>query len=88
MYFVAPGNGNFRKKKSPEVILYSLCKHLNRHTRELSKGERMKANEPSVDWVIQSVLYHVFKSEFAWKICKHEIKFRHHVSHVMAYTKI
>ena len=58
MYFVAPGNGNFRKKKSPEVILYSLCKHLNPHTRELSKGERMKANEPPVDWVIQCVLYH------------------------------
>ena len=40
------------------MILYSQGKHLNPQTRELSKGDRMKANEPCVDWAIQRVLYH------------------------------
>ena len=59
MYFIAPGKGNFfSEKKKPDMILYSQGKHLNPHTRELSKGDRMKANEPCVDWAIQCVLYH------------------------------
>ena len=40
------------------MILYSLRKHLNPHTREISKSDRIKANEPCVDWIIQCVLYH------------------------------
>ena len=40
------------------MILYSQGKHLNPQTRELSKDDRMKANEPRVDWAIQYVLYH------------------------------
>ena len=61
MYFITPGNGNFFRKKIPEMILYSLCKHLNPHTRGLSKVDRvdrMKADEPCMDWVILCVLYH------------------------------
>ena len=59
MYFIAPGNGNFfEEKKSLEMILYSLRKHLNPHTREISKSDKIKANEPCVDWIIQCVLYH------------------------------
>ena len=56
MYFIAPGNGNFFHKKKPDMILYSQGKHLNPQT--LSKGDRMKANEPCVDCAIQCVLYH------------------------------
>ena len=69
------------------MILYSLRKHLNPHTREIIKGDGMKAN---LAWtgLFSVCCTTVFKSEFAWKICKHEIKFRHHVSRVMAYTKI
>ena len=40
------------------MILYSLCKHLNPHTREIIKGDGIKTNEPCVDWVIQCMLYH------------------------------
>ena len=48
----------FQKKKSLEMILYSLRKHLNPHTREIIKGDGIKTNEPCVDWVIQCMLYH------------------------------
>ena len=59
MYCIARGNGNFiPEKKSLEMILYSLRKHLNPHTREIIKGDGIKTNEPCVDWVIQCVLYH------------------------------
>ena len=40
------------------MILYSQGKHLNPQTRELSKGDRLKANEPCVHWAIQRVLYY------------------------------
>ena len=69
------------------MILYSPRKHLNPHTREIIKGDGMKAN---VTWtgLFSVCCTTVFKSEFAWKICKHKIKYRHHMSRVMAYTKI
>ena len=67
------------------MILYSPRKHLNPHTREIIKGDGMKAN---LAWtgLFSVCCTTVFKSEFAWKICKHKIKFRHHMSRVMAYT--
>ena len=40
------------------MILYSLRKRFNPHTREISKGGRIKANEPCVDWFVQCVLHH------------------------------
>ena len=53
MYFIAPGNGSFfQKKKTRHDSVFT------GQTRELSKGDRMKANEPCVDWAIQCVLYH------------------------------
>ena len=58
MYFIAPGNGDFFSEKKTRHDSVSQGKHLNPHTRKLSKGDRMKANEPCVDWAIQCVLYH------------------------------
>ena len=59
MYFIAPGNSDFfQKKKRLEMILYSLRKRFNPHTREISEGGRIKANEPCVDWFVQCVLHH------------------------------
>ena len=66
------------------MILYSLRKHLNPHTREISKSEKIKANEPCVDWIIQCVLYHGIQ---VWKICKHKMKSRHHMSHCNGLNK-
>ena len=61
------------------MILYSLRKHLNPHTREIIKGDGMKAN---LAWtgLFSVCCTTVFKSEFAWKICKHKIKIQ--TSHV------
>ena len=39
------------------MILYSL-RTPHPHTREISKSDKIKANEPCVDWIIQCVLYH------------------------------
>ena len=89
MYFVAPANGNFfRKKNYPRWF----CIHCA-NTSTLIQGNWAKVRgwkRTNLPWTgLFSVgCTTVFKSEFAWKICKHEIKFRHHVSRVMAYTKI
>ena len=59
MYFIAPGNGNFFEKKKitrDDSVFTAQTPHP--HTREISKSDRIKANEPCVDWIIQCVLYH------------------------------
>ena len=89
MYFIAPGKGNFfQKKKNPTWF----CIH-RANTSTLIQGNWAKVTGWKRTNLASTGLFSacfttVFKSEFARKICKHKIKFRHHVSRVMAYTKI
>ena len=58
MYFIAPGNGFFfQKKKARDDIVFT-AQTPHPHRREISKSDRIKANEPCVDWIIQCMLYH------------------------------
>ena len=59
MHLIAPGNGNFvREKKITRDDSVFTAQTPHPHTREISKSDRIKADEPCVDWIIQCVLYH------------------------------